>query len=71
MNHELLLCSYYPEAIRGRPRRDLRWLAEHASTQGSARLPGELAMLVSPEWSTLEVRPMGSVDARGRGRVAR
>lgn len=30
----------------------------------------ELALLVSPEWGTVEVRPVGGIDAGGRIRVA-
>jgi hypothetical protein len=34
---------------------------------GAAR---ELATLVSPEWGTIELRPAGGVDTRGRVRTA-
>lgn len=38
MNYDLLLYAYYPEAIRRRPRGDLRWLVENVSIRRRASL---------------------------------
>jgi hypothetical protein len=46
------------------------YLVECNSREEALEAARELAALVSPEWATIELRPLGGVDARGRVRVA-
>jgi hypothetical protein len=42
------------------------YIVDCPSREKALEAARELATLVSPEWGTIEVRPVGGVDARGR-----
>jgi hypothetical protein len=51
MNHELLLYSYYPEALGRRPRPDLPWLvAALARQRSSSRKGGDRGIHAPDPW---------------------
>jgi hypothetical protein len=42
------------------------YIVECSSREDALDAARELAALVSPEWGTIEVRPVGGIDAEGR-----